>query len=98
MEKKAKQAETRRKKENKATEWKGHDSDDNDSDNESEMKDAGNLKEALPWKEWVVMSHERVSDHERCRFRVAMHGFPPEEGEKSHRPLDKTWWQMELGN
>jgi hypothetical protein len=83
LEKKAQQAEKKEKKKEKkrrTEEWGGA---LGESEDESEAKvDTDDDKIALPWQDWVVMAHEKVSEEKCCRFRVAVYGYPPEEGEE----------------
>jgi hypothetical protein len=84
LEKKAQQMEKKKKKEMKkkgTDEWGGPGRSGGDDESETTV-DADANKIALPWKGWVVMAHEKVSEGECCRFRVAMYGYPPEEGEE----------------
>jgi hypothetical protein len=77
--KRVEQAEDKKNKGKKKTwQWSGDESED-----EPEIEEDGNDKESLHWKEWVVMAHEKVVlGEDRCRFHVAMYGYPSKAGEQ----------------
>jgi hypothetical protein len=37
----------------------------------------------LPWEDWVIVSHELNETDKSPWFRVAMHGYPPDNGKKA---------------
>ena len=83
LEKKELQAEKKRKKEKKkeVTKWGGSESDESENEDESNGPDA-TTRPALDWEEWVIMAHETGSGDGKCRFQVAMYGYPPEDNEE----------------
>ena len=82
QQKKEQQAEKKRKKDKEkgVTKWDFSESEQSEEEEGSREPDAP--KKARDWEDWVIMGHETGSDDGKCRFRVAMYGFPPEENEE----------------
>lgn len=61
----------------------GSTGDENSSDEEDPgEEDATDAKVMLHWTDWVIIGHGMRKKDGKPWFRVAMYGYPPEEGEK----------------